>query len=543
MSDRRQDEGFLFTFISIAYAMSVTEVFPVLFETVGQGWHYVRDLPILGRLGTVTAENLLLSPRHYSLAAPYLDKVALAFFLLFLWMGYFFLIARMRHYAEEEYGPFHMVGDLAQAILFFFAARSLRNFDEKLMPDADTTWLLLVLILLVQHARIIGSFRAMGPPRPGELVRVQMWGRLLVRLAHLNAMTVGLVCFGWLFNIFAISLGGTQRAALWAIAVYFALVLVAVGVLARVRNLDRGESYRPIQSCLGWAWRKEWGWMAMGLVGCGALYFWLETARSSYAAVLLCYREGLPLSVLCALGVVPAAYSVYSIGDVPFLGKKTLRSMLKMIVRDLAAHMDRTTEERPLIALLWRDRTTGRCHVIATANDGRRWVRNAIGVASAGLAAVLRGMRFAPRIGRFADAVPGVAPTLLEDICGSVLTSLAATKPDERTKLVGSRVDSRFVDDLGTANVSKRHWRRPFVAKICLSAADEEPMGLLIMMGRNPHDRCFAEEPLHDFEHRASATTYVYIRLAEEGRGTGPGSIVYRALAGEDRRTGPGRHE
>jgi hypothetical protein len=220
---RRMSEEFLFYFVSLAYALSIKEVFPVLFDTAREGYKYIQSLPNLGPLRL--AGLLLPSPEHSMMVTPYVDKVVLSLIVLFVWAGYYFLITRLRDVSRSDYSPFYAVVDLLESALLFFTTKSLGNIAEKAIPETDTAWFGLLAVLAIGLLRLgLGFGDIRRPATEGEMIATQNWIRLLMRISHLTCVCITFLFCGYMYGRNLLSVDRVVLSVVWSTLLYTVLV-------------------------------------------------------------------------------------------------------------------------------------------------------------------------------------------------------------------------------------------------------------------------------------------------------------------------------
>ncbi len=300
----------LFGFVSIAYGMAIATVFPVVYETLRETREkFVGLVPPGGGFGEYlsTIGNERLAPS----IIPYLDKVTLSLCLLGVWLGYFFLMAKIKEASENEYGPGLVAFDLTQGMLLLFTAKSLANFADKPIPQTDTSWLGLVLVLLMFSLRLLVGYSSVRRTCGGAFdMGPQYTCRALTGLAPLTAFSVGAAYFGYRQNLEPLRGTNLDHVLVESCSVVSILLILSYIFLARQR-VERTGVPSMIEDCWKWAWKvkkRRFTLAAVLLILCAAGMMFVDT---SLLLRLGHWRPLIPWSTLTLVAIVVSYAAVW----------------------------------------------------------------------------------------------------------------------------------------------------------------------------------------------------------------------------------------
>jgi hypothetical protein len=332
-------EEFLFVFVSLAFAISIREVFPSVYGALAALYKYYLSLPDIGVVPTV--RMVFGSRNHFRMLLPYFESVALSVVVFGLWVGYYFLMATVRRHNWIGYAPFYMMIDLGQAVLLYLTARSLTNFTAKPIDEPDPVWCGVVLILIVGLIRLwLAMFNIRSREGEGEIIRGHRWVRIVMRVVHIDIVLLSIAVFGLLYGHATLDLRNVVRAVMTG-CVCYVIGVGATGVLVRaIVRSECGLSRLDTAEALVWAWRREGRWMLCGVIVSVALQCsaWLGVWRSWTWG--LSFRDMIPTSSLLALGLMIGGGAVTQWGGTPMISHVIRKGPYALMRTTLKQHRD-----------------------------------------------------------------------------------------------------------------------------------------------------------------------------------------------------------
>jgi hypothetical protein len=360
-------EEFLFVFVSLAFAVSIREVFPSVYGALESLYHYYQSLPNIGLFHIF--QMVFGSRMHFKMVLPYLESVALSFVVFGLWVGYYFLMATVRRNNWIGYAPIYMGVDLVQAVLLYITARSLTNLTAKSVGEPNTVWLGIVGIMIVAMGRL---WFAMINIRSEEgeigLISRNRWVRVLMRVVHINMALLSVAVCGLVYDHAALDLRDVFRAITWGCVAYGIAAGASAILVKRLVYSECRLGRVEIAEALAWAWRKEGRWMAVG-VGmslCIQLAMWLGVWRWGVGLVSL--RDVIPVSLLLGVGVLVGGGAVAQWGGTPMIGhvlQKGPKAFVKTTLKQFQEYADCIGETLPTLVVFSVDEGPGGAILVA----------------------------------------------------------------------------------------------------------------------------------------------------------------------------------
>ncbi len=282
----------LFSFVTVAYAMSITDVFPVMYETAKMAWHYLRGMPPPSTL-------LWGSVDHWSNLTPFLDKGALVLVVFLVWVAYFFLMCGIGSIAK--YNPGHALWDIGQALVLYAAAQSVQDVDTRNLVESDTTWILLGVAFFACGVR---AMHACLTPRligtGAEARRLQDARSMLLSVSHGSLALMSLCVWGYLYERSALDLRQLVATGACAAATYVISIGLLWAILMAKRCMERRAEFIPDDWGDGWEWiwRTQRSYAICGLALVVTMLLGAVIAWEHVFSALLRYRAALPHGVL-----------------------------------------------------------------------------------------------------------------------------------------------------------------------------------------------------------------------------------------------------
>jgi len=349
----------LFTFVAIAYTLSIRTVFPVIYDTLKEGWDLINSLPDAGP-GVASFGGFLVSERFWILVTPYCDKFFLSLSLLLLWAGYFFLMACIRNGSNGRYTVGLVAVDLAQSWLLYATAASLANYTEKSPVETDTSWLGMLGAIGLLLGRVLFGMMCLRNVTGGPVdKRLQYTCRTLLDLALISSVGLTLVYLAFRLD-FALPKVEVARSVLLTACAVGLLAVMLTSLTTTFLIKRGGQELQYLREC--WEWGRGCSQNMFILVLCtigavgafGLLGNWVQFEYVSFSL-----KDAVPLGagvlLVIVIGVFRGVWHHRHFMGGWFGHASGFRSESKEWLRRATDQLDRIVHGTPFLGLYQND--------------------------------------------------------------------------------------------------------------------------------------------------------------------------------------------